>query len=111
MQLSRRKISTLALAAYFIVYTGLLVPGHLSQFASDYSQRSAGFEQSHPACKHHDSRTCQICLTGGHLVALGTAYAVEINFDAVAPVVFEIPSLINCLTVDLLPARAPPSLV
>ena len=109
--MSRRKAFIFGLAAYFVVYIGLLVPGHLSRFASDYSRIPQGYQQAHAECQHHNPNACQICLSGGHVSAVGTTYCVDLNFDLVTPVVFAASARIDCFHIDRISARAPPSLV
>lgn len=109
--MSRRKTFVFGLAAYFVIYVSLLVPGHLSQFSSDYSKLTSGYQQTQPECSHHDSSTCQICLTGGHISAVWTTYSADVNFDLIAPVIFESSARSDCFHVDRISARAPPFLV
>jgi hypothetical protein len=107
---NRQKAGTFILAAYFLVYFCLLVPGHVVICAHGHSSPDAGLEQTQSYSNHHDARSCQICVTGGHQSALWTSFSLQPDLLAVSLIESPYGPGINRLHVDLLSARAPPSL-
>lgn len=106
--MARRKTGIFILAAYLVIYTCLLVPGHLAEVSAHCTWHDDGFNQTRADGNTHDSRTCQICLTGGQLAALWISNSVEVDLHSISPVDFDSVSGIDCLHIDHIAVRAPP---
>lgn len=103
-----RTITTAVVAVYFLLFAGFLVPLHILSHAGDGGCGDTRIAETCCPVSGHDARTCQICLSDGHLATILIEASILTTSDGVIGVIVSDSLPVFGSDIETASARDPP---